>query len=135
MRWHLVCRITNSAYIFEFPIREKPLEKTNGHRLIHLCTATVDFTRMGANPPANTGEGDGVADEIDGFLKTSLRSEGHVPLNVNAAGTGVGARRLAHFVDNGTTWLAIFDVNDRVICARGGNGTNFDTIATGGAFF
>ena len=67
-------------------LEDKPLERTDRNRLIHLSAVARVFARMGADHAAGAREGVGLADKCQGLLVLPLGDQRHVPLCVHSIG-------------------------------------------------
>jgi len=87
---------------------------------------------VGTDAAADAGEGDGPVDEVQRFPKATLGHQGDVALDVDAAGTGIGAGSLPLLVDDGAAGLRAFQqVDGLVVGARHGHGADLDTVHAG----
>jgi hypothetical protein len=90
---------------------------------------------MGTDTPDDARKWNGLTNEIQRFLKSSLRNEGNVTLGMNAGGTNAGAWRFPHFINRRAPRLvAVHQVYGLVLASRQHHGADFDAIAASGAF-
>ena len=99
----------------KLPVGDEALQQAHGDRLIYFCPAAVKLTRMGANPPADGGEGNRLTDQVNRFLESPLGDQGDVALDMDAARAGIGARSFTFLHNRRAPWLTS-DVNHLTGC-------------------
>jgi hypothetical protein len=76
------------------------LQVTDGHRLIDVAAAAGVFTAVGADAPQDTGQGQILHDDLQGFFVLALAHHLHVTLDIESGRTGQAAGALSAF------WMA-----------------------------
>jgi hypothetical protein len=58
--------------LFTLPVRQEAVKLPDGQRFVIICTGTLTFTGMMADPSADRREGVILAEQLDGFLVFAL---------------------------------------------------------------
>jgi hypothetical protein len=80
-------------------LRHKTLKVLDGNGLVVLASSTSCLAGVMADPTADAWEGDGFADQSQGFGEFALGDERHVALDVDAGRAGRCAGRRPAFLN------------------------------------
>ena len=81
------------------PVGCKPFQIADGHGFIHIHPTACCFARVRTDPAQNTGQGQSLHDQFDGFPVFSLSDQLHISLNVYARRACLYTGRPIFFVD------------------------------------